>query len=74
MKKVKWRIYFVHPLYILVVHLTILLATYYLHAVNAGNYLFGTLSDKGAKKAINYMCQNLKVNTWIATCKLGVAK
>jgi len=35
---------------------------------------FGTLADKGAKKAINDMCQNFKVNTWIATCKLGVAK
>ena len=56
MKKVKWRINFVHPLYILVVHLTILLATYYLHAVNAGDYLFGTLADKGAKNKLLMIC------------------
>ena len=40
-----------HGKYKLVVHLTILLATFYLHAVNAGNYLFGTVADKGAKKS-----------------------
>jgi hypothetical protein len=38
------------------VHLTILLATYYLHAVNAGNYLFGTLADKGAKNKLLMIC------------------